>query len=389
MAGKQAALALQHRAKVDQTTVIALLGQPLGIARRLGGHLHMHQALLVALQLHQGIFHLLQRRQNTAAVGLPRLHNGGLLRGNLRPVGPRIKNGRRQTGGNAAGHRGPIAQRPQGQRTHPQAARQAQRGEVGPLLRRQIGQRRLHPVLLRLHIRALAQRVGGQAHGPGWRRSRHRGGLRQRRQQSRRGLARQHGQGMLGLPHAGLQAGDLRRRLRQGLARLLGIQTGGQPGLDTPAGHLLGLGLQGQVVLCDAQALLRIAQLDVVQRHLGRQTHMRSIERGLGGGQVFLARLHQIALAPPQVQLPTGIQAHGVAVAGIGHALLAAPRPGAGIQAGQQTGALHIDLGTGLLHGGLGAHDAGVGRQGLLNEGDQLGIAKALPPLGQIQRGGR
>jgi hypothetical protein len=76
---------------------------------------------------------------------------------------------------------------------------------------------------------------------------------------------------MARLRQAGLQRRNLRGGLVGGLAGLLGFQRGGQTCLHPPFGDLLGLLLQRQVLLGDAQTVLLAAQF-----HIGLATSAAS-----------------------------------------------------------------------------------------------------------------
>ena len=191
---------------------------------------------------------------------------------------------------------------------------------------------------------------------------------------------------MARLRQAGLQCRNLRGGLVGGLAGLLGFQRGGQTGLHPPFGDLLGLLLQRQVLLGNAQTVLLAAQFHIGLGHFGRQRHLGAFQRGLGRAGRGFAGVDPVALRAPPVRLPAGVQPGGIAVARVVIALAAAPHPGTGAGAGQQAGGLHIARGPGLAHGRLGAQQAGVGLQGLVDQGRQLGIAKALPPAREVFR---
>ena len=188
------------------------------------------------------------------------------------------------------------------------------------------------------------------------------------------------------LVHTGLQGRNLCLGLRGGGDGLLQVERGGQPRLHAPARDLQGFLLQRKAALRKGQALLQAAQLDVADRHLGRQRHAGVGQTGFGRQGVGLAGRDAGGVAAEEVGLPTGVEARLEAVARRVVARFAALARAAGAQRRAGGGAGDVLCGACLAQRCLGRADAGVGGERLRDQLAQRVVAEALPPVGQ--RGG-
>jgi hypothetical protein len=112
LGGQQRALGFQHRLEVDQAAAVALLGQQGCIACGIGSSLQPHQALTIAAQCHQGIFHILQRREHRSLIAHTGLLQSCLLHTHLGTRRATIHQRHRHTGQQGAGDGAPLVRAP-------------------------------------------------------------------------------------------------------------------------------------------------------------------------------------------------------------------------------------------------------------------------------------
>ena len=164
------------------------------------------------------------------------------------------------------------------------------------------------------HVRPPAQQIRRQTHGHfGRRRGDRRGGAEFIEQRARL-LADEHAQPMHRLLERFFEHGDLRLRRRQQYFRFLGIQFAGQAGVETGAGDIDGILLGRDILVGDGQALLEIADIDVIARDLGENAHQHVAPIFLDGGEQGVGLLQGPSFPAEHVDLPARIEVRVIEV---------------------------------------------------------------------------
>ena len=188
------------------------------------------------------------------------------------------------------------------------------------------------------------------------------------------------------------QAGFECRNLRPGLlpvaARLLDVLAADEPSLGTPVGELQRLRLAGEVVAGNAEQDLPGANVDVTQRHFGRQRHPGVVQARLGRCEVGLGGLDAAAHAAEHVEFPARVETSAEEIARVAAADLLARLAAAGAarcgHAGILPGGGYRAACAGLAQFRLRAAQVGAGLQGFIDQPGQQRIVQALPPLAKV-----
>ena len=227
---QQGALGVEQGGEVDQAGLVALAGHAVGVAGGVGGGVERGGLAAAAVEGADRVGDILGGGECRGLVGEAGAGEHGLLRLHLRGTTAAVEDRPVDRGGQARRQRAGAAEGGQRQRLPAERAAQAEGGAAGGLCLVEPGEFGGDGRFGGLHVRPLAQQVGGQAlahevvDAGGGSGHRHAGAVAQAGAQGLGFLAEQDRQRVFALRDGGVVGGDLGARLLGAGAGLLDFQ---------------------------------------------------------------------------------------------------------------------------------------------------------------------